>query len=205
MAISKSGVSPTGIVNSVNKSDNTGRDWGEAIGTGAAVLGSILSWGLATPGAASMVAGETAGNVAQNVVENNQDSAAQQKQEQASINAQMNKSDQPKSGTPGGDPTAPSAGTPKASNPSDIVNGKDTTYVPGSTGINNPSPEGNRTEGVLVDPTMGGMNGPWKPVSTYISPGNYSDKRLKTNIKSGNDGVISFLELMRNSGLLNGK
>ena len=44
-----SGQEPNGISSTPAQSNNTGRDWGEALGIGASILATLLSFGAAAP------------------------------------------------------------------------------------------------------------------------------------------------------------
>lgn len=67
---------PIQAVKNIVQADHTGRDWGEGIGMGAAIVGSILSFGIGSVGAVA-VGADIAANAAEDAVQNQQDKQAQ--------------------------------------------------------------------------------------------------------------------------------
>ncbi len=183
--------------------DNTGRDAGQAIGLGAAtagaVIGSILTWGAATPALAALDAAAIGGTIAKDKIEDDADAKVQQRQLQGSLDANM-KARQPTTGTgaftkagaqaqPGAAVSpiavkpgvAPTPMTP-AQTPTAMTEDQGTTFTGGPGGVTASTP------GTDYQYNKGGM-------MTQAS-----DRRAKTKIISGDNAAQVFLDIVRRSG-----
>lgn len=184
------------------KTDNTGRDVGEALGIGASVIGAILSFGTGAPALATADAAMLSANAVSDVNKNKSDANDQQRSEQGSLDAKQKSistmAPPAMAGIPGEYHAPKGIGSGQVlKNASQVQQGS--PNMPVSTqGINfqgfNRPPLVEQTPSAVNagSTTLNGMSG---DIGTTTS-----DKRAKTSIKSGNQDAEDFLNLVRKMG-----
>lgn len=193
--------------------DNTGRDWGEGLAMAGSIIGSILTFGVGAAGVAATAAG-IAANAAQDASKNNIDKRAQETANANQGKAQAAATDQfvhagiepkpPAIGSPPGHPPG-MPGQPVTDPTSAAFQNGGMIGAPGTSRNNGNvlDASGNSADGMTAgwrgmvappvhDPTSGGLSGPWRPQGFAAS-----DKRVKTNVKSGDKSVNDFLDMVR--------
>lgn len=177
----------TGVVGGTpQKTDNTGRDWGEALGIGASVIGAILSFGAGSVGTAALATGAAAANALQDAEKNKTQAGEQQRSEQGSLDRYQQKN-KPISIQP-----SPSEymSTPGIGSGSVLKQGSQ--VLPGSPSMTGDTSNLN-LQGFKRTPMV-----EQSPISQTDTDGTtFSDRRVKKDVTPGKEDAEDFLSLVR--------
>lgn len=182
------------------QANNTGRDWGQAgmlgLSTLGAVVGSILTWGAASPALIALDAAAIGTTAANDAIQDKSQDAAQQRQQQANLDSQMQKQGQPSVTMPNAN--ANPVNTGKTVGGGGVQSAK--TPIPGaSVGTVGPAVKPTTYQSFTPDqvsqPTEAAQPMSYQTDNQGMSI--TSDRRAKTNIQSGKLAVSEFLDKVR--------
>jgi len=173
--------------------NNTGRDVGDATALGLAtagtIVGSILTWGTATPALIALDAAAIGTTIGKDVYQDRQDSLAQQRDLQAKENNATKQQIAAQNSTPA-QPSQLSSPAP--------VQVQGANLGPATSGLK-AKPDNPPTAPPEQTPVP--QNAPDFMVNGTENMTSASDARVKTNVSSGNDPVERFLRLVSEKGL----